>query len=371
MNVIQFLGQGVVAVNKNTNTYDIMVYLPGNAPETSGGVRANNTEVTSEGVDTTGNRVRVSSLRSNTVPATWRAMGEPNRVSAPDVREGTPVMIYTVGGTDKYYWTTWGMNLVTHKLETVMWGWSANPELTKDHEFDLKNYYTMSVSTHSGEMRIRTTDKNNEATTWDINLNAMAGFLSIVGGEESILNLNDVEHSLTYINKDGSSFCIDKEDMFIKLPKSFNLEAANKIEIYTQLMRLAIKDKLIVNCPETLWTGNITQVGDYNQKGSYNAEGSLTRMGSEKISGSVLAGGIASSAGASAIKVSVKINGDNIENSASGPSASVAAGNVSGTGSLTIDKGAVIKDDASIGGKSFLGHKHGNGNNGSPTTPPQ
>lgn len=375
INVIQFLGQGTVASNKNTNTYDIMVYLPKNAPEASGSVRAANEEVTVEGVDANNNRVRVSSLRSNTVPAVWRAMGETNRVTAPDVREGTPVLIYTIAGTDKYYWTTWGMNLHTHRLETVIYGWSANPELGEDHDFDLDNYYTLLVSTHTGEVRLRTTDLNGEATTWDVNLNGKEGHLTIVGGNESIVSLDDVNRSFTYVNKDGSSLSIDKEDMFIKLPNSFNLEAGKSIKIFTQFMQVAIKEKLIVDCPETVWTGNITQKGNYDQEGyysqvgDYTAQGNLTRNGMETISGSLTVGGGISSSKGARVGVRVKINGEyvNMEPVTKG----AAAGGISGDGDLDIKGSATIKGDASIGGKSFLGHKHGNGNNGAPTTPPQ
>ena len=37
---------------------------------------------------------------------------------------------------------------------------------------------------------------------------------------------------------------------------------------------------------------------------------------------------------------------------------------------LHVKSSAMIDSDATIGGKSFLGHQHGNGNNGAPTTPP-
>lgn len=40
------------------------------------------------------------------------------------------------------------------------------------------------------------------------------------------------------------------------------------------------------------------------------------------------------------------------------------------TGATTMDSAATIDPDATIGGKSFVGHIHGNGNMGSPTTAP-
>lgn len=365
MNVIQFLGQATVAVNKNTNSKDIMVYLPRYSPEASGAVRANNSEVTVEGQDASGNVVRASSLRSNTVPAVWRSMGEPNRVTAPDVREGTPVLLYTIAGTDKYYWTTWGMNLVTHKLETVMWGWSANPELGTDYEFDLENYYTMLISTHTGEVRLRTTDKNSEATTWDININGKEGYLSIVGGEESILNINDVEHSLTYVNKDGSSFCIDKEDMFIKIPDSLNVEIGKQIEIYTQIMRLYIKEKLIVNCPETIWIGNITQQGEYKQKGNYSLEGGITASSSGMFGGVVMGAGLSSGGG---VAVSVSINGEEVSSSSSAPDSNVSSGSAYISKNMDVKGTSNLEGTTTIESTKWKTHKHGNGNNGSPTS---
>lgn len=380
MSVLQFLGQGICAINKQTNTDMIYVYLPSLNPLASGQVKMSQQEVELKAQDSSGQEVKASTMRSNSYPAKWKNIGEPNRITPPDVREGTPVLIYQVTGSDVYYWTTWGQNVKTHRLETVIYGWSANPTIKENIEFNLEDFYTLYISTHTGAIRLRTTQKNGEKTTWDCTIDAKNGLWSVIGGIGNSFILNDIERSLTYINKDKSFFNVNKKVINVNATDKLNINAGTTINVETKFLNINVKEKTVVNCPETMWTGNITQkgnyiqTGDYTQTGNYMPTGNEIRQGNNTTSGFILAGGGISSSGGAALMVKSFMSNSPMPrkavSSAPTPGNIVADGNISVTG-YGMFGGNVTAADGIFGNISYLGHKHGNGNNGAPTTTPQ
>ena len=133
MNVISHVGTAIVAQTKQSNTNEIFVYNPGNFPTAEGQTSLDVQRSQKQAVDNSGTTIKTDVLFSNKmVPATWKAIGEPNRLTPPDVREGSKVSLYKLNGSDKYYWTTDGFSAETHRLETIIYGWNASPEITKD-----------------------------------------------------------------------------------------------------------------------------------------------------------------------------------------------------------------------------------------------
>lgn len=296
MNLINHLGIGTVAATKQTNTNEIMVYLPGFAPAADGRTVATAQTVEKKSLNASGEEVASQVLTSNTFPAEWRAMGDTNRVTAPDVREGTQVSIYQVSGQNTYYWTTFGINAETMRLETVMWGYSANPALSENTPFNIDNFYTMTISTHSGFASFRTTQANGEKAAFEIKVDGMNGKVMIGGSAKNYLVKDDVAHSLTYINADGSIWCVDKKKITAYCKDSITLNADEQINLLTknfnlQCQTIGIKAELAnVDIKQTNWTGNIKQTGDYVQEGNFDQEGNITQKGNTDTTGTVTAG---------------------------------------------------------------------------------
>lgn len=291
-NVLNFLGTGIVAANKQTNTDQIMVYLPGKFPMADGKVEATAEQQQKQSLDAQGNTVNSNVLMSNAVPAYWKSMGDSNRLSSPDVREGSEVSIYQVSGQKKYYWTTWGMNAKTMRLETVMYGWSASPETSDniaegEEDFNIDNFYTFMISTHTGKVTFRTSQKNGEKTVFELMIDAMAGKLMVGGKEKSFLVLDDIERSFTYTNADGSVFNLNKEVLTAYTKDKINLNADKEINLLTKNLNIQcerwqvkasntqfkIDSSWNVDCPTTTWKGNIDLDGNIDQKGGINSSG--------------------------------------------------------------------------------------------------
>jgi hypothetical protein len=294
MNLINHLGVGTVASTKQTGTHEIMVYLPGFAPQADGRVVATAKEVEKTSQNAYGEETKSKVLTSNTFPAEWRAMGDTNRVTSPDVREGSQVSIYQVSGQNKYYWTTWGINAETMRLETVVMGFQANPAQGEDTPFNIDNFYTLTVSTHEGFMALRTTQQNNEKTTFEVKVDAMNGKIMIGGGYRNYLVFDDVARSFTYKNADESVFDINKKKITVVCEDSITFAPKETFSIKTTNFNLlcnkiGIKaDEADIHIGETRWNGNIIHTGDYDQTGDYTQAGDTNRTGNSTSTGTVI-----------------------------------------------------------------------------------
>lgn len=283
MNLLQCIGVGVVTSTKETNTDEIMFYSPSLFPTAEGRATTSAKEVESKSKGVDGEEIVSRNLHSNALPATWLNMGDNNRITSPDVREGSKVAIYQVSGQNNYYWSSFGVNATTYRLETVIYGWSANPQVSENTEFDVDDFYIMKVSTHEGLISLRTSQRNGEATVFDIQVNAMDGNIAIAGDLKSYLVLDDVQRSMTYTNADGTVFTIDKETATFYSKDSLNLFTDKSINIKTKE----------INIQATLLNSDI---GTTNWKGTFNHTGNYNQVGDEVRTGSSSTTGLVSSA---------------------------------------------------------------------------
>lgn len=285
MNLINWLGVGTVASTKDTNTHEIMVHLGAYAPTADGRTIATVESKQESSLNASGEMETSNTLVSNVFPATWRSMGEPNRITAPDVREGTKVSVYQVSGQNQYYWTTYGFGADTHRLETVVWGFQANPALDQDTPFDINNYYTATIDTRTGFFALRTSQANGEKSSMEVRLDGGNGRLDARGSEGSFFSFDDFNRQFLYTNKDGSIFGVDKKKISAHAPDSINLSADEDINLVTKNLNVQAKEVAVmaerarVKIPVTEWEGEVRLKGDLNQTGDFNQEGNTTSSG--------------------------------------------------------------------------------------------
>lgn len=284
MNVLQCVGTGTVANTKNTNTKEIFVYLPLNNPTAEGGVQLDVKQVQNTAQDSEGKPVTTNVLKSNKmVPATWIALGEPNRLTPPDVREGTQVALYNVTGSSDYYWTTFGFAAETMRLESVIFGWNGDPNINKDSTFDISKYYQFTIDTRSGVVSFRNSNANGEATILDLTFNYMAGHLSLSGAQKNQLVFDDVEHSLTYVNADESIFTVNKQKAAIYTKDSIMLQAEKTIQFKTKQFFLTAEQTIIESTVGTRITSPTTQhIGNFDVTGGITATLNIEAQGTVK-----------------------------------------------------------------------------------------
>lgn len=292
MNFINFLGMSVVASTKETNSKTIMVYTPSLNPAADGRVVADAQKKESKSVDSKGQTTTSNVLTSATFPAIWKPIGDTNRLTPPDVREGSQVAIYQASGQDTYYWTTFGVNAATYRLETVVYGWSANPNINENVELDLSNYYMLTVSTHTGKISFRTSQKNGEKTTLEILIDAMAGKIYAGGKNKNTLVFDDIEDSLTFINRLGTVLDVNKKKITAYAPESINFNTDEEFNVLTKNLNIQTKKMRIGAETIDIVSPKNTLEGDVKMKGKLDITGSISTTGNIESQSDVIASGI-------------------------------------------------------------------------------
>lgn len=292
MSLLQFLGVGTVTSTKDTDTNEIMVYCPFLFPQAEGRMSASAEQVERTSKNAYNEEVRSVTMKSNSIPATWKKMDDSNRITSPDVREGTPVAIYHIAGQNQYYWTLDGVNPNTFRMETIMWGYNANPEIGENGDFDIDNFYIQVMDTRNGLWQFRTSERNGEATKFDIQMNTMDGTITIGGKNHSYFCLNDVDHSVTYTNEEGALLRIEKKEGTLYLPDKFSIFADNVFNLKTKEINIQAEEANI-DIGLTKWkgrverTGDTAQIGEYVQTGDYQQVGDTRRTGNSYTTGFV------------------------------------------------------------------------------------
>lgn len=285
MNLINHLGVGTVASTKNTDTGEIMVHLPSLSPMADGRIVASAQQQQQSGYNARGELETSTVLTTNVIPAVWNSFGEANRKTPPDVREGSKVAVYQVGGQNQYYWTTSGFNSETFRMETVVWGYQSNPSLDENTPFNIDNFYTVQVDTRNGVMSARSTKNNGEKAGFDVRIDGGNGRVDVGGTEGTVFSIDDAQQTFTYANKPGLVLRADKKKFGLHAPDLIALSAIEKFTLFTKLFQLEAEEieikakKARIAIGETEWEGNIDLTGNIQQIGHFLQQGNTLSMG--------------------------------------------------------------------------------------------
>lgn len=275
MNILECLGTGTVTATKTEDSNLIWFYSPLLHPTAEGGasldVNRNKQETVNEQGKTVVNDVMVTNKQ---YPATWAAIGEPNRLTPPDVREGTEIAIYQVKGSNEYLWTTWGFSAKTMRLEHIVYGWSGVPDLDAKAPFNLANYYTLVISTRDGSVVFRNSVKNGEKGVMEVALNFKMTRAQLTGSNGGVFVFDDFEENLIYSNRYGTTVTASKKDIYMFSPDKMMVEAVNSISLVCKQLvvqadigQLNFTNALQINTPNATFSGNTTIDGKVEGKG--------------------------------------------------------------------------------------------------------
>jgi len=286
MNLINWLGVGIVAATKETNTKEILVHLPSMAPMADGRVIAQTQQMQETSLNMAGEAETSTTLTSNVIPAVWNSFGDANRLTAPDVREGSKVSIYQVGGQNQYYWTTQGFGADSHRLETIVWGFQANPAVDENTPFNLDNFYTITLDTRNGFMAMRTAQSNNEKSGFEAKIDGMNGRVDLRGSNGNIFSFDDHQHRCFFTNEEGAIWSVSKKKIQLIAPDSFTVSAEESINLITKQLNVKVEGEIAIQAerarvriPTTEWEGDIELKGNVDQQGNFDQVGNTFTTG--------------------------------------------------------------------------------------------
>lgn len=290
MNILECYGVGTVTLDKDVNTDEIQVHIKSLFPEADGEAV---TQIETKDVTTqtpTGDTLSSTTLQSNVVSAKWMAINT-NRITSPDVRKGSKVVVYKFRGQDAFRWTYFGMD-GTLRLETVIFAFSASPKVDENTPVTPENYYMFMISTHQKKIQLITGQGNGEKAGYVIELNTGTGQFSIVDTEQNIFSINSIAHAFSFVNAEQSFLHIEKKDFTLSCENNGIIKAKNNLSIQCKDLRLKADNSISVETKTTTWIsptfnlkGDVRHQGNYDQEGDYKVLGNQTVIGAFNQSG--------------------------------------------------------------------------------------
>jgi hypothetical protein len=221
---------GIVAENKPLSSKIILVTPLESLPFLQGEIRQTPEVITAEGTDANGVSYTEKMITDLTVEATWLPIGNTNRRTAPDVRRGERVVLWQSGNSDRYYWTSMGMDDNLRKLETVVYTFSGTANESVDST-DPDQCYYVEVSTHNKQITLQTSDKNGEPFRYTFQFNTGEGVVTLTDDVGNYFEFDSSETKLTLKNKDGTWVSLDRKDILGYAPKNIDLKAESRIKL--------------------------------------------------------------------------------------------------------------------------------------------
>lgn len=232
-------------------------------PTTSGTITDNATQYQATGVDANGKSYNESITQTITVKAEWLPFGS-NRMNPPNVRRGERVMLWRFGDSDKYYWATMLDDMNLRKLETVVYAWSGTSDESVDT--DASTSYFFEVSTHNKLMHLHTSNANGEVCVYDIQVNPGTGVIQMQDDIGNSFLLDSINLILQMQNADGTVLSINKKNMTIVVPETWQVQAKNGVFVFTEGWNIQSK---VTN-----------HQGDFNELGALGLSGDMVTAAS-------------------------------------------------------------------------------------------
>lgn len=276
---------GVVASNKALDSAQVEVTPLEDLNFLDGQITENMTQMHSSGQDAQGAAYQTSVNQSSTVTATWLPIGQPNRMTPPDVRRGEQVMLYRFAdNTDRsgWYWTTLRNDLNLRKLETVIFGISATSN--EKAKSGPENCYIFGMSSHQKKVWFHTTTADGEPHAWDIVLDTKNSVLSFEDDIGNKIVIDSDQHTVHLENADQSIIDLTKEDILVQATNSVNI----KTRTFNVDSSEAINTKTTTNTFEAAQNNMNTvtnHAGDINTTSGSHGDGTVKSSGNFMTTG--------------------------------------------------------------------------------------
>lgn len=236
----------------------------------------------------------------------WLPIGEPNRVTPPDVRRGEQVIIYRYADTQYYFWSSAFNNLI-RKLETVTHWYSGIPEDGKSAptEKTSENGYIVEVSTHDKHILITTSKLNGEKCRYTVALDTANGKFNLEDDLGNELELDSVAGVLTATTENQ---IIHNTKKFTSNCEEFEVNASKSVQFNTPITGMSKDMQVDGNSlqkgfanfttgiggggsgdtnADLEFKGNVTQTGNWTTNGAQTINGELAVHGTGTFDGNV------------------------------------------------------------------------------------
>lgn len=239
------ISYGLVAENKLLDSNTILVIPVEITPFVEGDVNGDVEDLESKGTDSDEIEYTIKVKKSKVIKAKWLKWGG-QRTTAPDVRKNMRVMIYRFADSDKYYWTSLGLDDHLYRLETVQWLFSDDPDGLSDDDRNPDNSISFVVSTHDKHITITTPNSNGERFKYTIKLDLQESIFTLTDDADNYLFLDSANTHIKFRNADETYMELNKEDINMYAPNDFNLVAAEHVTVQCKNLSVTVDEAVVV-----------------------------------------------------------------------------------------------------------------------------
>ena len=236
-------------------------------PGVSGTVESVQMVLKDQGVDAKGEPYSVQLETANYVEASWLSMSS-NRRTAPDVVTDEQVLLWQVGDTEEYYWTSLGRDDSYRTLESVVYAIAATPE-KNDDPIDGDNSYFLELSSHDQRILLSTAKKNGEYCRYQFSFDLNKGIVTLHDDRGNQLCLNSRDTQIVLRNADQTHIVLDKKNITFTAAESLSATIGDTVKMVAG-KDLTLKAggsmtlqaaALTIDAPSISVTGNISVGG--------------------------------------------------------------------------------------------------------------
>lgn len=248
-----FFSLGVVAQDKIKDDLEIYVWPIEISPNMTGDL-TENISVSGNVKDASGGITSLAVTKKKYIKATWLPDGVFNRSTAPDVTKGMTVKLFNFAGTADYFWTTIYNETDLAKREKVVHFYSNKQEYTQGDSDLTSKGYTLTVDTYDKYIKVHTADNDGEVCTYDIEIDAANGVLTVKDSMENSIELKSQDGKLNVNLKEG--YVLTTKNVNVKTEQNVELEldkisvknsTAELIDLLTQLVQANIEEEHLGN----------------------------------------------------------------------------------------------------------------------------
>ncbi|BDD79584.1 hypothetical protein [Burkholderia phage FLC9] len=296
MSKLQVYTYGTAAENLALNSFELEITPLEHTPMVDGETTTNAQTDTAQGTDLSGAQYQTQMTSSGTIRATWLPLGQPNRMTPPNVRRGEEVVVYRFGDVDKFYWNTARNDLKFRRLETVVWAISG--EVIEDKACDMTNTYFIEFSSHKKTITLSTSTgkANGEKVSYQVLIDPGNGIFSVKDDLDNSLLLDSTQNQWRIQNGDGSFLDLTKKamtgyaaDSIDWKTKAWSIEATESISEQTTSRTMKATTETVTATTthngDTIHEGNIGLNGDLTTAPGNDGTGKISIKGEAELLG--------------------------------------------------------------------------------------
>lgn len=285
---LRMISTGIAASDKPNGSKYLNVFPSELFPFFEGDISDIPVQSVVKGKDIDGEPFSISLYQSMVLKAGW--LGETNRRTAPNIKAGEQVRLWTVGNTEIYFWDSSGRDDKLRRGEIVTWAWDASgKDSSQDVDHTDENTYNLTIDTVGQQITLSTSNVNGEVTSYKVQLDTKDGTFTVLDGFGNAIQLNSKDTKITLVNKDATTIVLDKKEILISAPdkitalaKDIIMKAENKIELKAKDIECTASVSFTIRSPKILLDGQVTATKNVVVAAMVKAKSILSKSGNIK-----------------------------------------------------------------------------------------